>query len=322
MTPELRQIAQAGWTSSPRRPMPAGAARRTTRRRPASRASCCASQEEYRAASASWERERADVDDSGRRARHRRSWSRSITGIPVNRMLEGEADKLLQMEERLHDRVIGQDEAIVALSDAIRRARAGLKDPRRPIGSFIFLGPTGVGKTELAKALAEFMFDDEDALIRVDMSRVPGAAHRLAPDRRASRLRRLRRGRRSDRGGAAAALPGGPVRRDREGAPGRVQHAAAGAGRRAADRRPGPHGGLPQHRGDHDQQPRHRRVRTGELRLRDEPARRRRRRAAAAGAAVQRALRETLPARVPEPDRRDHRLRAADRDRSCDRSST
>jgi ATP-dependent Clp protease ATP-binding subunit ClpC len=85
-------------------------------------------------------------------------------------MLEGEADKLLHMEERLHERVIGQEAAIEALADAIRRARAGLKDPRRPIGSFIFLGPTGVGKTELAKALAEFMFDDEDAMVRLDMS--------------------------------------------------------------------------------------------------------------------------------------------------------
>jgi ATP-dependent Clp protease ATP-binding subunit ClpC len=93
-----------------------------------------------------------------------------ITGIPVSRMLEGETEKLLQMEERLHDRVIGQEQAIVAVSDAIRRARAGLKDPHRPIGSFIFLGPTGVGKTELARALAEFLFDDEDAMIRLDMS--------------------------------------------------------------------------------------------------------------------------------------------------------
>ncbi|HEX6291802.1 MAG TPA: AAA family ATPase [Herpetosiphonaceae bacterium] len=92
------------------------------------------------------------------------------TGIPVNRMLETEREKLIHMEERLHERVIGQHEAIVALSDAIRRARAGLKDPRRPIGSFIFLGPTGVGKTELAKALAEFMFDSEDAMTRIDMS--------------------------------------------------------------------------------------------------------------------------------------------------------
>jgi ATP-dependent Clp protease ATP-binding subunit ClpC len=92
------------------------------------------------------------------------------TGIPVAQMLETESAKLLQMEERLHERIIGQDEAIAALSDAIRRARAGLKDPSRPIGSFIFLGSSGVGKTELAKALAWFLFDDEDALVRVDMS--------------------------------------------------------------------------------------------------------------------------------------------------------
>jgi len=92
------------------------------------------------------------------------------TGIPVNQMMETEATKLLHMEERLHERIIGQDEAIHAISDAIRRARSGLKDPSRPIGSFIFIGPSGVGKTELAKALAWFMFDDEDALVRVDMS--------------------------------------------------------------------------------------------------------------------------------------------------------
>jgi ATP-dependent Clp protease ATP-binding subunit ClpC len=85
-------------------------------------------------------------------------------------MLETESDKLLHMEERLHDRIIGQDDAVHAIADAIRRSRAGLKNPRRPIGSFIFLGSSGVGKTELAKALAEFMFDDEDALVRVDMS--------------------------------------------------------------------------------------------------------------------------------------------------------
>ena len=92
------------------------------------------------------------------------------TGIPVNQMMETEATKLLQMEDRLHERIIGQNEAIHAISDAIRRARSGLKDPSRPIGSFIFIGPSGVGKTELAKALAWFMFDDEDALVRVDMS--------------------------------------------------------------------------------------------------------------------------------------------------------
>ena len=93
-----------------------------------------------------------------------------ITGVPVSRMFEGEASKLLQLEATLHDRVIGQDRAIAAVSEAIRRSRAGLSDPRRPIGSFLFLGPTGVGKTELAKALAGFLFDDEAALVRIDMS--------------------------------------------------------------------------------------------------------------------------------------------------------
>ena len=92
------------------------------------------------------------------------------TGIEVSRLVESEKEKLLRMEDFLHKRVIGQDEAVVVVSDAVRRARSGLKDPKRPIGSFIFLGPTGVGKTELAKSLAEFMFNDEDALIRIDMS--------------------------------------------------------------------------------------------------------------------------------------------------------
>jgi ATP-dependent Clp protease ATP-binding subunit ClpC len=92
------------------------------------------------------------------------------TGIPVSQMMEDERNKLLHMEERLHERLIGQKEAVAAIADAIRRARSGLKDPRRPIGSFIFIGPSGVGKTELAKALAEFMFDDEEALVRIDMS--------------------------------------------------------------------------------------------------------------------------------------------------------
>ncbi|MBX3047305.1 MAG: AAA family ATPase [Anaerolineales bacterium] len=92
------------------------------------------------------------------------------TGIPVSQMMETEAEKLLNMEARLHERIVGQHDAISAISDAIRRARSGLKDPKRPIGSFIFIGPSGVGKTELAKALAEFMFDDEDALVRIDMS--------------------------------------------------------------------------------------------------------------------------------------------------------
>jgi ATP-dependent Clp protease ATP-binding subunit ClpB len=92
------------------------------------------------------------------------------TGVPVEKMLEGERDKLLQMEAKLHERVIGQEEAVVAVSNAVRRARAGLQDPNRPLGSFLFLGPTGVGKTELCKALAAFLFDDEQAMLRIDMS--------------------------------------------------------------------------------------------------------------------------------------------------------
>jgi ATP-dependent Clp protease ATP-binding subunit ClpB len=92
------------------------------------------------------------------------------TGIPVSRLLEGEVQKLIHMEDRLHERVVGQDEAIEAVSSALRRSRAGLQDPERPIGTFLFLGPTGVGKTELARALAEFMFDSQDAMIRIDMS--------------------------------------------------------------------------------------------------------------------------------------------------------
>ena len=92
------------------------------------------------------------------------------TGVPVSKLMEGEREKLLHMEERLHQRVVGQDEAIKAVAAAIRRSRAGLQDPNRPIGSFIFLGPTGVGKTELARALAEFLFDDEHNMVRIDMS--------------------------------------------------------------------------------------------------------------------------------------------------------
>jgi ATP-dependent Clp protease ATP-binding subunit ClpB len=92
------------------------------------------------------------------------------TGIPVSRLMEGEIEKLVHMEDRLHQRVIGQDEAVEAVSAALRRSRAGLQDPDRPIGTFLFLGPTGVGKTELARALAEFMFDSQDAMVRIDMS--------------------------------------------------------------------------------------------------------------------------------------------------------
>ncbi len=92
------------------------------------------------------------------------------TGVPVSRLMEGEVQKLVRLESTLHERVVGQDEAVEAVSNAIRRSRAGLSDPNRPIGSFLFLGPTGVGKTELARALADFLFDDERAMVRIDMS--------------------------------------------------------------------------------------------------------------------------------------------------------
>jgi ATP-dependent Clp protease ATP-binding subunit ClpB len=101
------------------------------------------------------------------------------TGIPVSRLMEGEVEKLIHMEERLHNRVIGQDEAVASVSDALRRSRAGLADPNQPIGTFLFLGPTGVGKTELARALAEFMFDSEQAIVRIDMSEY-GEKHTVA----------------------------------------------------------------------------------------------------------------------------------------------
>ncbi len=144
------------------------------------------------------------------------------TGIPVSKMMQGEREKLLHMEQKLHERVVGQDEAVRLVSDAIRRSRAGLGDPRRPYGSFLFLGPTGVGKTELCKALAGFLFDSEDHLIRIDMSefmekhsvaRLIGAPPRLC---------RLRRRRLPDRGGAAQTLFSDSARRGRESASGRV----------------------------------------------------------------------------------------------------
>ncbi len=105
--------------------------------------------------------------------------------------MESEIDKLIHMEDRLRQRVVGQDEAVIAVSNTIRRARAGLQDPNRPLGSFIFLGPTGVGKTELARALAEFLFDCDQAMIRLDMSEYMEKHTVSAPARCASRLRRL-----------------------------------------------------------------------------------------------------------------------------------
>ncbi len=136
-------------------------------------------EEEYNEAYEAW-REESDLDemvDAGDIAEVVHSW----TGIPVSSMMQTESEKLLNMEEELQKRIVGQGQAIVAVSDAIRRARSGMKDPRRPIGTFLFLGPTGVGKTELTKALAAFMFDDDDALLRIDMSeyREPHTVSRL-----------------------------------------------------------------------------------------------------------------------------------------------
>ena len=169
------------------------------------------------------------------------------TGMPVDKMLEGERGKLLHMEEALKTRVVGQDEAIAAVSQAVRRARAGLQDPNRPMGSFLFLGPTGVGKTELTKALADVPVRRRARDGAHRHVGIHGEAFGRAADRRAARLCRLRGGRQPDRGGAPPALSGDPLRRDRKGPSRRLQRPAAGARRRAADRRPGPHRRLPQH---------------------------------------------------------------------------
>ena len=174
------------------------------------------------------------------------------TGVPVTKMLESEMQKLVRMEDNLQRRVIGQEEAVRAVANAVRRSRAGLKDPNRPIGSFIFMGPTGVGKTELARALAEFLFDDENAHGAHRHVGVHGAARGRAAHRRASGLRRLRGGRPAHRSGPPPAVRGGAVRRDREGAPGSVQRVPADPRRRASDGLEGPRGRLQEHGHHHD----------------------------------------------------------------------
>ncbi len=162
-------------------------------------------------------------------------------------MMETERAKLLVLEERLHQRVVGQDEAVDAVANAVRRSRSGLQDPNRPIGSFIFCGPTGVGKTELCKALAEVLFDDENAMVRIDMSefmekhtvsRLIGAPPGYVGYEEGGKLTEAVRRRPYSRGAA---------RRNRKGPPRRVQHPAASARRRPADRQPRPHGRFHQH---------------------------------------------------------------------------
>ena len=213
------------------------------------------------------------------------------TGIPVSRLMEGEVEKLIHMEDRLHERVIGQDEAVEAVANALRRSRAGLSDPNRPIGSFLFLGPTGVGKTELAQGAGRVHVRLRAGDRPARHVRVHGEAHRRPADRRPARLRRLRGGRPADRGGPPPPLRGGPARRDREGPPRRLQHPAPAHGRRPAHRRPGPHGQLHQHGPDHDLE-----RRLGPDRRRD--GRRADPRADRGGAGGD------LQARVPQPDRR------------------
>ena len=168
------------------------------------------------------------------------------TGIPTGKMLQGETAKLLEMETVIGARLIGQAAAVNAVSDAVRRSRAGIADPNRPTGSFLFLGPTGTGKTELAKSLADFLFDDERAIVRIDMSEY-GEKHSVSRRSQVAWLRRLRRGRPADRGRASASLQRRAARRGREGPPGGLRRPAAGARRRSPHRRPGPHGRLPQH---------------------------------------------------------------------------
>jgi ATP-dependent Clp protease ATP-binding subunit ClpC len=167
MTPELREIKAR--LDELDRQVEAAAGRQDFEAAAQLRTEVLQLKSEYDAKKSEWE-QKENIGDMEVSAEDIAELISSITGIPVARMLQGEMEKLLHMEEALHERIIGQDKAIEAVSDAIRRARAGLKDPKRPIGSFIFLGPTGVGKTELAKALAGYMFDDEDAMVRIDMS--------------------------------------------------------------------------------------------------------------------------------------------------------
>ena len=224
------------------------------------------------------------------------------TGIPVSRMMETERAKLLVLEDRIHQRLVGQDEAVEAVANAVRRNRSGLQDPNRPIGSFIFLGPTGVGKTELCKALAEVMFDSENAMIRLDMSefmerhtvsRLIGAPPGYVGYEEGGALTEAVRRRPYCRH---------PAGRNRKGPSRRVQYPLAGARRRPAERQPGPHGRFHQHDRRDDQQ--HRQP--------TDPGDRQggRQRAADARGGDGDAA-NPLPARVSQPRRRDHDLPSA-----------
>ena len=218
------------------------------------------------------------------------------TGVPVDRMLEGEKEKLLRMEEQIGKRVVGQAEAVKAVSTAVRRARAGLQDPNRPIGSFMFLGPDRRRQDRADQGARRIPVRRRDGAHPHRHVGIHGEAFGRAPDRRAARLCRLRGRRRADRSRAAAAVSGRAVRRDREGAPGRLQRAAAGARRRPPDRRPGPHRRFPQHADRDDVEPRRRDP--------GQPARRPGHRRRARSGDGDRA--RELPAGIPQPGGRDH----------------
>ncbi len=161
--------------------------------------------------------------------------------------METERAKLLVLEERLHQRVVGQDEAVEAVANAVRRSRSGLQDPNRPIGSFIFLGPTGVGKTELCKALAAGAVRRRERDGPHRHERVHGAAHRQPTDRRPAGLRRLRRRGPTDRSRAPPSVLRRAAGRNRKGPPRRVQYSVASARRRPPDRQPRPHRRFHEH---------------------------------------------------------------------------
>ena len=237
-------LAQDPRGGRPQRSRRADAPSSATRRSPSAR-TCrsCASTGTW-AARAPTTSPRRDIDDVVSK------W----TGIPITAVKEEESAKLLRMEEELHKRIVSQENAISAVARAIRRTRAGLKNPHRPVGSFLFLGPTGVGKTEVARSLAAFLFGSERALIRFDMSEYMekhsvSQAHRLA-----ARLRRPRGGRPAHRAREAQPLLGGAARRDREGPPRRLQRAAAGVRGRPPHGRPRQHHRLQEHHPHHDLQ--------------------------------------------------------------------
>ena len=233
------------------------------------------------------------------------------TGIPVSRMLEGEVKKLVTMEDRLRERVIGQDAALSIVANAIRRSRAGLSDPKRPIGSFIFLGTDGRGQNRNRPRAGRVPLRRRAGYGPYRHERVHGKTRRGSPHRCASGLRRVRRRRPAHGGHTEKALRSSPVRRDREGAPGCLQHPLAGDGRRTVDRLQGPHRGFQKHGTDHDVEPRRgipcRGSAQNRARLRHGP------RECDAHAA------RALPAGVPQPRRRHgHLPSAGSRADGCD----